>query len=447
MSSQPSSSDTPVTPAALIAVLQERAGDSDSLPGPAPDLGAVLVRRGRVVRRRRRAAVLGASVLATVGVVLGVATLRPAPRLDPASQPPATAPAVASPVPSPPASSAGSSSAGPSSSGPGDPAVAAIRALPVGRPLQPRLQAVRLAGRVSVADVAAGATATLPAGAVSVFDPVQRPAGGWLFWAHSDSFTGGGPDDDQALYLLQGNALTVIHHGPFDGYAMSPDGSQVALAETGPTPGTPVHVRVRTLTGVLVSDLQIPAGAMVRGWTASGVLIEQRKGELPGSTFSWWSPGTRNTGQALPYARMIVSPESAPVTAGRRPLQVVVVQMLADQCWHVLDVEARTFANTFGCGHVPDGLMISPDGEHLIIDAQAYDLATAEPDKSSRQLLDPAFANFTFWESSTSVIAVGYGDGTQPPVYARCDVSTGRCEQASGPRGADGTPLTIVWNR
>ncbi|MEU0152332.1 TolB family protein [Micromonospora fulviviridis] len=74
----------------LRAAVRELADDA----GPAPDLAARALGRGRRLRRRRRVAAAGAALVAVVAVTLPFVLLRPA-----AAPPPATPPATATPSP------------------------------------------------------------------------------------------------------------------------------------------------------------------------------------------------------------------------------------------------------------------------------------------------------------------------------------------------------------
>jgi hypothetical protein len=307
-----------------------------------------------------------------------------------------------------------------------------VQSLPVGRTLALTPRADYRGGRVVI--TTSDGEVRLPAGTASVFDPVKTPSG-WTFWGHSDGFTGGGPDQGQELYLLgPGNRLSTLHHGPFDGVAMSPDGTRFAVAELTLGATDPVKVVVRTLAGAVRASTTLPVGSRVSGWTVDGVLLSRTPPGADHPQFHWWAPGSE-LGAALPYRNVVpVATDPATVVVNTEP-----GRQGAPSCWHTLALRSGALGPEVGCSSTENRVTVSPDGRYAVIASTAYHLATGAP---GRPLLGNRDAPFFAWEDATHAV-VFVGD---PTLYARCDVTTGVCERAPAPV-LDGKQVTVAWYR
>jgi hypothetical protein len=89
--------------------------------------------------------------------------------------------------------------------------------------------------------VTADHVVTLPADTIMAYDFLSSTEG-LLVTTHAYGFTGGGPDPDQALYLVRPDGkLTRLRKGPFDGVAVDPTGKNYAIAEIGLPSRRPVQ--------------------------------------------------------------------------------------------------------------------------------------------------------------------------------------------------------------
>jgi hypothetical protein len=189
---------------------------------PMTDLTSRLLRKGRSARNRRLVIGFGATgVVAVAAALLGLAGQRP----------PSAGPAHSG-MPSPTAMSIAAPSATVTESADEDPLVTFAGKLPTGPPIGLVPRAERRGSKVVV--VTADHVVSLPTRTGFAFD-LTPSAGGLLVAAHSDAFTGGGPDPEQALYLIRPDgSLSRLHLGAFNGLAVDPTGKEYAMAEVGP---------------------------------------------------------------------------------------------------------------------------------------------------------------------------------------------------------------------
>jgi hypothetical protein len=426
------------------------AEDSGQLPrGRPPEvmesahLGRLAIGRGPAVRPRGRVLVVGGAAVAAVcvAVVLALGSFpqlltAPAPQQSPTVSP-ADPPTVPPTVPTGNAAPAGSGGADPAT-GTTDPFGAYVDSLPLGSPLAPAFRAGFRNGRLVV--TTADGEVELPPGIVDLFDPIQVPSG-WVFWGHSDGFTGGGPDDGQELFLLRpGRRLTVLHRGPFDGMAVSPDPTrfEYALAELTAGAHDPVRVVVRTLAGTVVAGTTQPVGTQVSGWTVRGVLLSRAPSGAEYPELRWWVPG-RSPGAVLPYQQVI----TVPGDPGTVVVSTVPPPSEPSACWRALALGSGALGPKVGCSSAGNGATVGPDGHYLVLGSTVYDLRTGA---TGPDLLHNLTDSFTSWQDGIHVFAVpiSAGGASSGLAFVRCDVTTGACERAPFPV-ASGMPISLAW--
>mgnify|MGYP001791855939 FL=1 len=308
--------------------------------------------------------------------------------------------------------------------------------LPLGPPIAVIPRAEKRGTKIVV--VTADHVVTLPADTVMAYD-LTSSAEGLLVTTHAYGFTGGGPDPDQALYLIHPDGgLTRLHKGPSEGVAVDPTGKRFAIAESagiGAQMGTPVRITIASLSapGKSISHTAPTAAASLLGWTTQGLLFSD-------ISRTWlWKPGGSSTTEIpdVDYASVM------PTDPGR----LLVATGKADnptQCLHPYTVRDGKMGPELTCG---PGLVwtVSPDGRHVVVGSRVVDLVSG---KAGPVLMGNLGFYYPHWEDSTHVLnqVIGSDPQGQPltPIWVRCDVSTGACEQAPIPR-TNGTSAVLDW--
>ena len=400
----------------LTETLHSREADVE----PVPDLTSRVLQKGRSARNRRRVLGWGATgvvaALAVAAAVLwpvGKLTSNPGPANTGPPSPTATSPATVTKTAT------------------GDPLLTYALKLPLGPPIAVIPRAEKRGTTVVV--VTADREMTLPAHTGFAFD-LTSSAEGLLVTTHADGFTGGGPDPDQALYLIRPDGrLTRLHRGPFDGMAVDPTGKQFAIAEIGYRIGALVHITSGALSqpGTTVSHTERTATRLL-GWTTQGLLLSDTRR-------SWlWQPGASSE----PEIPGVSSPSVIPSDPGR--LVIATGQPGAGFCLHLYTLSSRQVGPELTCGPGTDWT-VSPDGRHAVVGSTVVDLANG---RVGPDLMDKLVSRFEHWEDSTRVLTHIFEAEPQgqpaAPVWVRCDVTTGACEQAPI-RGSNGTSAVIDW--
>ena len=401
----------------LTEMLRSREADVE----PRPDLTARVLRKGRSARNRRLALGWGATgVVAAAAVAVAL--------VGPVGQP--------TPNPGPANSGMPSLSATPpvtvTQTPTDDPPWTLARQFPVGSPIAliPRAEKRGTAAVVVTADH----VVTLPADTVMAFD-LTPSAEGLLVNTHALGFTGGGPDPEQALYLIRPDgSLTKLHKGPFDGLAVDPSGKDYAIAEIDQRNGAPVQVTYGPLSepGRTRSHAE-PTATRLLGWTTQGLLMSD-------SRRSWlWEPGASSEPEIPPG---VSYPSVMPTDPGR--LLVATGQPGNGFCLHLYTLSSRQMGPELTCGQVPEWT-VSPDGRRAVIGPTVLHLAdgTVGP-----ELMDKLGSRFGHWEDSTHVLTQIVPseppEGQPVSLWVRRDVTTGFCEQAPI-KGSKSTSAVIDW--
>lgn len=387
---------------------------------PMTDLTSRLLRKGRSARNRRLVIGWGATgVVAVAAALLGLAGQR-TPSAGPAH----------SGMPSPTAMSIAVPSATVTESGDEDPLVTFAGKLPTGPPIGLVPRAERRGSKVVV--VTADHVVSLPTRTGFAFD-LTPSAGGLLVAAHSDAFTGGGPDPEQALYLIRPDgSLSRLHLGAFNGLAVDPTGKEYAIAEVGPGAYDKVHVTVASLAqrGQTHSRTE-PVATMLAGWTTQGLLMSDTRRV-------WlWEPGASSQTD-LPG---VVDASVMPTDSGR--LLVDTGLEGPEHCLHPFTIGTRWMGPVLTCG-AENGWTVSPDGGRVVVGSTVVDLTTGVV---GPVLLDKLATRFVHWEDSSRVLTHIVGPAPKGQIvdfWVRCDVSTGVCEQAPI-RGSNGTWRLTDW--
>jgi hypothetical protein len=410
----------------LSETLHSRVDDVESMP----DLTARVLRKGRSARNRRLALGWGTTSVVAAAAVVAVALLGPG-----GQHPPNPAPAN-SRMPSPSVTSPSTSSATVTNAPPEDALMTYALKLPLGPPVAVVPRAEKRGTKIVV--VTADHVVTLPADTVMAYD-LTPSAEGLLVTTHAYGFTGGGPDPDQALYLIHPDgSLTRLHKGPSEGLAVDPTGKRFAIAESagiGAQMGTPVRITVASLStpGKSISHTAPTAAASLLGWTTQGLLISD-------TSRTWlWEPGASSETEILGVGYASVMPKD--------PGRLLVATGKADnptKCLHPYTVRDGKMGPELTCG---PGLVwtVSPDGRHAVVGSRVVDVATGSVGPELMNGLGPSFPH---WEDSTHVLnqVMGSDPQGQPltPIWVRCDVTSGACEQAPIP-GSNGTSAVIDW--
>ncbi|HEY8653079.1 MAG TPA: hypothetical protein VIL87_08295 [Dermatophilaceae bacterium] len=388
---------------------------------PMPDLAANVLRMGRSARNRRLALGWGAAGVVAAAAVVAVALVVPGGQRLPAPVP------ANSGMPSSPATSPATVAQTVDE----DPLMTYALKLPMGPPIAVIPRAERRGTTVVVVTV--DHVVTLPADTVMAFD-LTSSAEGLLVTTHAYGFTGGGPDPLQALYLIRSDGrLTKLHRGPFEGLAVDPTGKKFAVAEIGESLGAKVHVVIASLSqpGKTVSHTE-PESTRLLGWTTQGLLLSD-------TSRSWlWKPGASSE----PKIPGVSSPHVIPSDPGR--LLVATGQAGAGLCLHLYTLSSRQLGPELTCGPGADWT-VSPDGRRTVFGSRVVDLVNG---RVGPELMNSLGFYSPHWEDSTHVLTPVRGSDPQgqplTPVWVRCDVSTGACEQAPIP-GSNGTSAVIDW--
>ncbi len=391
----------------LTETLRGREADVKSIP----DLTAHVLQGARAARNRRLALGWGATGVVAV-VALAVAVLGPVGQQ--ASRPvPAN-----SGTPSPTAKAPAAVRANPEE----DPLLSYASRLPSGPPIAliPRAEkrgaAVDPTSRVVV--VTAAHKVTLPADTSFAFW-LTSSAEGLLVAAHSNGFTGGGPDPDQSLYLIRPDgSLSKLHKGAFNGLAVDPSGKRYALAEISLGAYDPVNITVASISkpGRTHSRTE-PIGTKVLGWTTQGLLLSD-------TSRTWlWEPGasSRTELPGLSDASVLPTERGQLLVGTRQPGNSV--------CLHPYTLSSRKMGPILSCG-AENGWTVSPDGRRAVVGSTVLDLDSGRVGPS---LMEGLGISFVHWEDPTHVLGHVLGAGLQGSVislWVRCDVTTGGCEQA-----------------
>ena len=399
----------------LTETLRSREADVE----PMPDLTSRVLRKGRSARSRRRAAGWGATgvvaALAVAAAVLwpvGKLTSNPGPANTGPPSPTATSPTTVTKTAT------------------GDPLLTYALKLPLGPPIAVIPRAEKRGNAVVV--VTADHVVTLPhAGGAYNLTPSTE---GLLVSASSEWFTGGDTDPDQALYLIRpGGSLTTLHHGPFHGAAVDPTGKEYAIAEIGERIGSPVNVVTASLSdpGKTRSHSEAFTTNLL-GWTTQGLLLSD-------TSRSWlWKPGSSSETK-IPG---VSSPSVIPSDPGR--LLVATGQAGAELCLHLYTLSSRQLGPELTCGPGTDWT-VSPDGRHAVFGSTVFDPTDG---RVGPELMNNLGFYSPHWEDSTHVLTPVRGSDPQgqplTPIWVRCDVATGACEQAPLP-GSNGTSAVIDW--
>ena len=403
----------------LTETLHSREIDAEPIRG----LTARVLQKGRSARNRRLAFGWGATGLVTVvafAVVLGPMG-RHLPNPAPANSGVPSPSATSSPTVTEPATE--------------DPLLAFAQNLPSGPPVGwlPRAEKRGTGPTSRVVVVTAHREVTLPADANFAFD-LTASAEGLLVPAHGRGFTGGGPDPDQALYLIRADgSLTTLHKGAFDGLAVDPSGKQYALSEPGMGAYDPVRITVASLSPRTTKCCDLgtthsrtdPIGTSVVGWTSRGLLLSD-------SRRIWlWQPGASSRTE-LPG---VSSASVMPTDPGQ--LLVVAGKVGPDSCLHLYTLSSKQMGPVLTCG-AQDGWTVSPDGRRAVVGPTVVDLANGG---SGLELLDKLASRFAHWEDSTHALTDVRGldsRGSVIVIWVRCAVTTGVCEQAPTSAVIDG---------
>ncbi|MHB8273989.1 MAG: hypothetical protein ACYDC9_04380 [Dermatophilaceae bacterium] len=404
----------------LTETLHSREADVE----PMSDLTARVLQKGRSARNRRRVLGWGATVVAAV-LAVAAAILGPAGQHSPNPGP------ANSGMPSPSATSPATVT----KTATGDPLLTYALKLPLGPPIAVIPRAEKRGTTVVV--VTADHVVTLPVDTVMAFD-LTSSAEGLLVTTHAYGFTGGGPDPDQALYLIRPDGrLTTLHKGPFDGLAVDPTGKQFAIAESagiGAPMGTPVRITIGSLSapGTTASHTEPSASTSLVGWTTQGLLMSD-------DSRTWlWKPGGSSTTEIPDVNHASVMPTDP----GR--LVIATGQPGAGFCLHLYTLSSRQVGPELTCGPGTDWT-VSPDGRHAVVGSTVVDLATG---RVGPELMDKLGISFAHWEDSTHVLTHIFEAEPQgqpaAPVWVRCDVATGACERAPI-KGSKNTSAVIDW--
>jgi len=398
--------------------------DRETEAEPMTELTSRLLRKGRSARSRRLA--LGWSATGVVAAVAVVAAVLLGPAGERVPNPgPAT-----SRMPSPTVTSTATSPSTPAKNADEDPLMTYAAKLPTGPPIAVIPRAEKRGNAVVV--VTADHVVTLPhAGGAYNLTP---SAEGLLVSASSEWFTGGDTDPDQALYLIRpGGSLTTLHHGPFHGAAVDPTGKEYAIAEVGLGGYDKVHVTVASLAqrGQKHSRTE-PVATNLLGWTTQGLLLSD-------TSRSWlWKPGSSSETK-IPG---VSSPSVIPSDPGR--LLVATGHAGTEFCLHLYTLSSRALGPELTCGPGTDWT-VSPDGRHAVFGSTVFDPTDG---RVGPELMNNLGFYSPHWEDSTHVLTPvrGSDPSGQPrtPIWVRCDVATGACEQAPLP-GSNGTSAVIDW--
>jgi len=266
---------------------------------------------------------------------------------------------------------------------------------------------------------------TLPADTSFAFD-LTSSGEGLLVAAHSNGFTGGGPDPDQALYLIRADgSLTKLHKGAFNGLAVDPSGKQYALSEPGMGAYDPVRITVASLSprATKCCDLGTthsrtdPIGTSVVGWTSRGLLLSDT------SRIWLWQPGASSRTELPGVSSASVMPTDPGL------LLVVAGKVGPGSCLHLYTLSSKQMGPVLTCG-AQDGWTVSPDGRRAVIGSTVVNLANGSV---GPELLDKLTSRFAHWEDSTHALTDVRGldsRGSVIDIWVRCDVTTGVCEHA-----------------
>ena len=381
---------------------------------------------GRSARNRRLTRRWGAAGVVAAAAVVVVALVVPGGQRLPAPAP------ASSGMPSSPSTSRATVAQTEDE----DPLMTYARKLLLGPPIAVIPRAEKRGTKIVV--VTADHVVTLPADTVMAFD-LTSSAAGLLVDTHAYGFTGGGPDPEQALYLIRPDgSLTRLHKGPSEGLAVDPTGKKFAIAESagiGAQMGTPVRITVASLStpGKSVSHTAPTAAASLLGWSTQGLLMSD-------TIRTWlWEPGASSETEILGVGYASVMPTD--------PGRLLVATGKADnptKCLHPYTVRGGKMGPELICGR---GLVwtVSPDGRHAVVGSRVVDLATGS---FGPELMNGLGPSFPYWEDSIHVLNQVMGSDSQgqplTPIWVRCDVSTGGCAQAPIP-GSNGTSAVIDW--
>jgi hypothetical protein len=405
----------------LSKTLHSRVDDVESMP----DLTARVLSKGRSARNRRLALGWGTASVVAAAAVVAVALLGPD-----GQHPPNPGPAN-SRMPSPSVVSTATSPSTPAEKAFDDPLMTYAGKLPLGPPIGLIPRAEKRGTKVVV--VTADRVVTLPAHTGSAFDLTPSTAG-LLVAAHSDAFTGGGPDPEQALYSVRSDgSLSRLHQGAFNGLAVDPTGQEYAIAEVSLGAYDKVHVTVASLTqrGQTHSRTE-PIATKVLGWTTRGVLMSDTRRV-------WlWEPGASSE-TTLPG---VIDASVMPTDPGR--LLVAAGEVGPNYCLHLFTVRGAQMGPLLTCG-AGNGWTVSPDGRHAVFGSTVVDLTDG---RVGPELMKGLGLSFPHWEDSTHVLSPVRGSDPQgqplPAIWLRCDVTTVACEQAPIPH-TNGTSAVIDW--
>jgi len=387
-----------------------------------PDSTSPVLQKGRFARNHRLAIGWGGTGVVAIAVAAAL--------LWPAGQHRSSAGPAHSGIPSQTVTSPATHPAK-AESADGDPLVTFARRLPMGPPIALVPRAERRGSKVVV--VTADHVVTLPTHTGFAFD-LTPSAGGLLVAAHSDAFTGGGPDPEQALYLIRsGGSLSRLHLGAFNGLAVDPTGKKYAIAEIGLGAYDKVHVTVGSLAqrGQTHSRTE-PIATKLLGWTTQGLLMSDTRRV-------WlWEPGSGSETD-LPG---VVDASVMPTDPGR--LLVAAGQTGSSYCLHLFTVRGGLMGPVLTCG-TGNGWTVSPDGRLAVFGSTVVDLVNG---RVGPELMNGLGLYFPHWEDSTHVLSPVRGSDplgqSLPAIWIRCDVTSGACEQAPIP-GSTGTSAVIDW--
>jgi hypothetical protein len=363
----------------LTETLRSRENDVEPIPG----LTARVLEKGRSARNRRLAVGWGATGLvaavAVAAVVLGPVG-RHLPNPGPAN----------SGTPSPSATSSATSTATVTESATEDSLLYAAK-LPSGPPIALVPRAEKRGTKVVA--VTADHVVTLPTDTAMAYN-LTSSTEGLLVTTHGYGFTGGGPDADQALYLIRADgSLTKLHNGPFSGMAVDPSGKQYAIVEIGLGNSDPARITVASLShpGTTRSHAELPT-IYLRGWTTQGLLLEDSRD----SGRSWlWQPGG---GPAPKIPQGVLYPSVMPTDPGR--LLIATGAPGNGFCLHLYTLSSRQLGPVLTCSAGSD-LTVSPDGRRAVVGPTVVDLVTGRVGPKLRDRLAFPFAQ---WEDPTHVL-------------------------------------------
>jgi hypothetical protein len=405
----------------LTETLHSRGADV----GPRSELTSRVLQKGRSARNRRLALGWGTIVAVAAAAVVAVGLWGPV-----GQQAPNPGPAN-SRMPSPSVTSPSTSSATVTEAPPEDALMAYAGKLPLGPPvgLVPRAEK----RGTTIVVVTADRVVTLPADTVMAYD-LTSSAEGLVVTTHAYGFTGGGPDPLQALYLIRTDGrLTRLHQGAFNGLAVDPTGKDYAIAEVSLGADDKVHITVASLAQRGQTHSRTEAvGTRLLGWTTRGLL-------LSGMSRTWlWQPGERSVTDLAGVTDASVMPTDQ----GR--LLVATGQTVPDVCLHLFSVSNRRMGPVLTCS-AGNGWTVSPDGRRVVVGSTVVDLTTGSV---GPVLMNSLGFYFPHWEDSAHVLsqAMGADPQGQPltPIWVRCDVTTGACEQAPIPR-SNGATAVMDW--